>query len=96
MMIGGWAADVQQGAPVARIELYIDRLHVADGLLGLARPDVEQYFHRDDFANSGWQVEIPLHQLTDGYHYLEIWNVDRDGTSHLLLERYLQCRPSSP
>ncbi len=96
MMMGGWATDIQQGAPAARVELYIDRMHVGDALLGLDRPDVEQYFHRPDLANSGWQVEIPLQQLTTGYHYLEIWSVAREGTARLLLEHHFQCLPPRP
>jgi len=93
MMMGGWAADAQRSAPASRVELYIDRLHVADALLGIDRPDVEEYFQRADFAKSGWQLEIPLQTLSMGYHYMEIWAVDREGTGRLLLEHRFECLP---
>jgi hypothetical protein len=96
MTMGGWAADVEQGAPVARVELYIDRMHVGDALVGIDRPDVEQYFRRPDLASTGWQVEVPLQQLTTGYHYLEIWALPREGPGRLLLEHRFQCLPPHP
>ena len=94
MMVGGWAADPRDGAPVVRVELYVDRLHVGDAGVGIARPDVEEYFRRVDFAKSGWQLEIPLRSLSTGFHYMEIWAVDREGASRLFLENHFQCLPS--
>ena len=93
MAMGGWAADARHGAPVARVELYVDRLHAGEASLGVARPDVEEHFQRVDFAKSGWQLEIPLRTLSTGYHYMEIWAVDREGASHLFLEHHFQCLP---
>lgn len=96
MMVGGWAADPRDGAPVARVELYVDRQHAGDARVGIARPDVEEYFHRVDFAKSGWQLELPLRTLSTGFHYMEIWAVDRDGASRLLLEHHFQYLSSRP
>lgn len=89
----GWAADPRDGAPVTRVELYVDRLHAGEASLGVARPDVEEHFQRVDFAKSGWQLEVPLWTLSTGYHYMEIWAVDREGASHLLLEHHFQRLP---
>jgi hypothetical protein len=92
----GWAADPRDGAPAARVELYVDQLRAGDARVGIARPDVEEYFQRVDFAKSGWQLEVPLRTLSTGYHYMEIWAVDRDGTSRLLLEHRFRCLPPLP
>jgi hypothetical protein len=96
MAMGGWAADPRDGAPVARVELYVDRLRAGDADVGVPRPDVQEYFDRVDFARSGWQLEIPLRTLSTGYHYMEIWAVDREGASRLFLEHQFQCLPPRP
>ena len=96
MAMGGWAADPRQGAPVARVDLYLDRQHSADARVGLPRPDVEEYFQRPDFATSGWVVEVPVRELPTGYHYVEVWAVDRKGGLRLLLELHLHCLASLP
>ena len=96
MMMGGWGNGYTTGC-ASRPRRVVHRPDArGDALLGLDRPDVEQYFHRPDLANSGWQVEIPLQQLTTGYHYLEIWSVAREGTARLLLEHHFQCLPPRP
>ena len=81
----GWATDPREGAPVMRVELYVDRLYAGEARVGVARPDVKEYFQRADFAKSGWQLEIPLQALSTGYHYMEIWALDREGAGRLLL-----------
>lgn len=53
----GWAADRQTGAPVRQVMIYCDGQEVGEATLGGLRPDVKDYFQRDEFLMSGWEFE---------------------------------------
>src|SRR5207248_439080 len=49
--ISGWAADKEDGAPVARVQVLLDGVAIGNATLGLSRPDVTNYL------NSGWALD---------------------------------------
>ena len=62
LMVAGWAADPQDGAPVSRVRILIDGTAVGDAALGLSRPDVSYY------PKSGWYLKVSASGLSLGAH----------------------------
>ncbi|HXE75109.1 MAG TPA: glycosyltransferase family 39 protein [Candidatus Xenobia bacterium] len=84
LVIEGWAADEKHGAPVARVEVFLDDRSVGDANLGLLRPDVRNSTGRDDFLPSGWQVLLDVRRLPPGEHRVTAVAYDRAGTARRL------------
>jgi len=64
----GWAADNQDGAPVAEVDVLLDGVPIGLTALGGSRPDVAAYYNRPDFTNSGWSYTGSIGNVTTGQH----------------------------
>jgi len=68
LVVFGWAADTAKGAPVDRVMVYVDGISAGAATLGQTRGDVERYFGRSDYSNSGWDFKMPASLLSPGKH----------------------------
>jgi len=68
LTVRGWAADIEDGAPVARVEVRIDGVPVGDATLGGARQDIANAYGRQDFLNCGWSLSVNIGNLSLGTH----------------------------
>jgi hypothetical protein len=64
----GWAADPDNGAPVDRVEIWVDGAYRGNAMLGGDRLDVANAYGRSDFRYSGFSYSITLSGLTPGGH----------------------------
>jgi uncharacterized protein YbaR (Trm112 family) len=70
IQVGGWAADTSRGAPVARVEVWIDDVLRIPATIGGERADVERVSGRRSYRLSGWTAMVPAAALTGGAHRL--------------------------
>jgi len=84
LVIEGWAADEKHGAPVARVEVFVDGVPVGDAVLGLPRPDVRDDTGREDFLASGWQLQLDTGRFSPGEHRVTAVAYNRAGTPRRL------------
>jgi hypothetical protein len=68
-----WAADPVRGAPVARMEVWLDRSIRGDVRLAGYRPDVASAFGRADYFLSGWIATVSLRDVEPGSHRVEVF-----------------------
>src|SRR6185437_14290487 len=68
VLITGWAADPQQGAPVTQVQILIDGNVVGNATLGLARAEVAAYYANPAYTASGWRFTTPAAGLSLGTH----------------------------
>jgi hypothetical protein len=68
LWVNGWAADQQDGAPLARVEVRVDGVAVGDATLGYARPDVATAWGNAAYTNSGFQLAYNIGALSLGSH----------------------------
>ncbi len=66
--VGGWAADLEDGAPVKQVQVFIDGSAVGLATLGIARPDVAAAYSRPAWLNSGWSFTYSSSTLATGTH----------------------------
>ena len=80
LLLRGWAADPDDGAPVKKIEITIDdRVVALAGTINLPRPDVAAAGHRDDWLHSGWGAEVRMTGVFPGKHRLAAIAYDSAG-----------------
>jgi hypothetical protein len=77
--LSGWAVDSVHGAPVPRMEVWLDRSIRGDVSLGGNRPDVASHFGRPDYLWSSWVGTVSLRDVQPGPHQVEVFAYVRDG-----------------
>ncbi|MDR3519369.1 MAG: hypothetical protein P4L63_00555 [Candidatus Pacebacteria bacterium] len=83
LSMNGWAADIQDGAPVSSVQIYIDGTSIGNATLGGSRPDVlAAYPSYPSWVNSGWNMNytIPA-SLSTGSHTAKAVASDKEGLS---------------
>lgn len=81
----GWAADLFQGAPVAFVQLYIDKKHVGSAVLNGLRNDIAVSQQRPDWSASGWSFSYVIPPaLAAGVHELEAQAFNHAGRGVVL------------
>lgn len=75
----GFAVDRVHGAPVEKIELFLDGKPGGEGFLRGLRPDVMAHFTRQDYLWSGWSGAVSLEGVAPGKHSLAAVAVLRSG-----------------
>jgi hypothetical protein len=80
----GWAADFEDGSPVARVEIWIDGLRVGNATLGGSRPDVASAYHDPRYTNSGWSFTYNIGNLAPGSHTVTAVAFDSAGANTTL------------
>ncbi|HXT22379.1 MAG TPA: hypothetical protein VN923_16620, partial [Thermoanaerobaculia bacterium] len=87
--IEGWAVGGRdEGGPVRAVELFVDGRRCAQATLDLARQDVADYFHSQDFLDSGWMMTVPAGSCAGpGTHHVWLAAAEFDGGLFPLFER---------
>jgi len=80
----GWAADQEDGSPVARVEVRIDGTTVGTAALGRSRPDVASAYNDPRYTNSGWSFSYNIGTLAAGMHTVTAAAFDSSGASSTL------------
>ena len=80
----GWAADQQDGAPVARVQILVDGAAVGNAILGISRPDVASAYGDTRYTNSGWKFSFNIGNLALGTHTITAVGIDSAGLAATL------------
>ncbi len=83
IIVFGWAADSDNGAPVSRVDVYIDGTLEGEATLGITRSDVTDTLRRQDYARSGWSLRIPASSLIPGTHFVAATATGPSGSVEL-------------
>jgi hypothetical protein len=78
--ISGWVADLQDGAPLSNVTVYIDGNSIGAPALGIARPDVAKVYG-SSYLNSGYHLLYPATSLSIGAHAVKVVAIDSGGRS---------------
>ncbi len=84
IQVSGWAADKQDGSPVAKVQVLIDGTAVGNATLGGARPDVASAFGDSRYASSGWTFSYNIGNLAVGSHNVTAVATDSAGATATL------------
>ena len=68
LWVSGWAADLQEGAPVKQVQILIVGKAVGNATLGLSRPDVAAARDNPAYLDSGWSFTYAVSGLSLGSH----------------------------
>jgi hypothetical protein len=82
--VSGWAADWEDGTPIAQVQIMMDGSPVGNATLGIARPDVSNAFGNPRFANAGWIFTFNIGPLTVGNHTITAVAHDSLGATTVL------------
>jgi hypothetical protein len=106
VFIGGWAADVAQGASVRSVDIYVDGpagqgTWVGVANYGLVRSDVATVLGRPDLTNSGFGLEWIPDALSEGPHTLYLYARSTSGdmasaTATVVGDGEVRASPSNP
>jgi hypothetical protein len=83
LAVVGWAADVQDGAPVKQVQILIDGAAVGNASLGIARPDVAAAYG-SKYANSGYSFVYASGYMSGGTHTISAVATDSLGLTTTL------------
>jgi hypothetical protein len=81
LVVGGWAVDPQDAAPVSRVQILIDGNDVGNATMGLPRSDVAARYNNPWYLNSGWTLTHPASGLSLGMHSVQAVAYDTLGLS---------------
>ncbi len=70
-----------------RVMVYVDGISAGAATLGQVRQDVEKYFSRSDYSNSGWDFQMPASKLSPGKHTVTATASGPAGTAQLAPNR---------
>ncbi|HEX4005859.1 MAG TPA: hypothetical protein VHX60_06770 [Acidobacteriaceae bacterium] len=81
LLVRGWVADPQDGAPLSNITVYIDWWTSAGTpTLGIARPDIAAKYG-SAYGNAGYQLTYSVATLAIGGHQVTVIATDSGGRS---------------
>src|SRR5205807_2493290 len=81
LMVAGWSADREDGAPVSRVQILIDGKVVGNATLGGARPDVASFYGDTRYTNSGFNFSYNIGGMATGAHTVNAVATDSAGAS---------------
>jgi len=81
VMVMGWAASAEHGAPLREVRLRIGDAEVGSVREFYPRPDVAAHFGRPNWLMSGWRTMVYLPALSTGEHGLVVEAIDPAGHS---------------
>jgi hypothetical protein len=81
LLVSGWAADPQDGAPVTIVRILIDGQVAGSATLGQARHDVAAAYNKPAYLNSGWSFTYAASSLSVGTHTVTATAYDSLGLS---------------
>jgi len=80
VVVGGWAADQVDGAPLSNVKVYIDGYLAGTPALGIARADVAAV-EGSVYLNSGYRLTYSAATLALGSHAVTVTASDSGGRS---------------
>ncbi len=83
--VAGWAADLEDGAPVKQVQVLIDGTAVGNATLGIARTDVAKAYNNPAWTNSGWSFTYSSNTLTTGTHTITAVVIDSANATTTLV-----------
>jgi hypothetical protein len=70
LRVSGWAMDLQDGAPVSKVQILINGSVVGNATLGIARPEIAALYPQfQNNLHSGWTFTMPASGLYPGVIY---------------------------
>lgn len=81
ILLSGWAAAREQGAPVKEVRILLDGKPLAAVHEFHDRPDIAARFGRPELEQCGWRTMVYLPALEEGEHPLEAQAVGFDGAA---------------
>lgn len=100
----GWAADLEMGAPVSRVDYYIDGNLVGQASLGGSRPDIQAAKSNwsepwpsspRNLTSSGWNLAYSTSGLAAGTHSIRVVAVDNQNLATDLGTKYFSVTVSA-
>src|SRR6185437_3345711 len=79
LVVGGWAADQEDGSPVAQVTIYIDGNGIGNARLGESRPDLGARY-----SQGGWSFAYNVGTMAPGTHHVTAVAFDSQGASTTL------------
>src|SRR5664280_1486861 len=76
LLVRGWAADIQDNAPVKQVQILVDGTAIGNATLGGARPDVATALNNAAYTNSGWTFTYAALSLSVGTHTVSVVATD--------------------
>lgn len=76
--VGGWFLDV---SGVSRVEVLVDGQSMGQAQYGLSRPDVLKVMPEYQNANAGYEFALDTNKLSNGWHYITIREIGKNGAS---------------
>ena len=96
MTMSGWAADAQDGAPVAEVQLSIDGTLIGNANLGISRPDVASAENNSKDLDSGWDLNYTIpNGMALGSHTATAVLYDKEGLSTTLTKSFTVVAPDT-
>jgi len=94
--VGGWAGDRKKGAPVAKVEVFLDGKPEAVATINVTRADVAKVVGRLDYAQSGWNAVLNLDRVSPGAHTISAIASDAAGNKQALKgEKKIDVKPAA-
>jgi RHS repeat-associated protein len=84
----GWAADVQDGSPVATVRVLLDGVAIGNAVLGGSRPDVAAQYNQPAYTNCGWTFTGSIRSASPGAHTITVAAYDSSGNGTILTNSY--------
>src|SRR5207302_5419944 len=96
LVVRGWSAGRDEGAPVVRVAIYMDLNFVQDADLGQPREDIAVALGDRRFATSGWSATLDTSLLGAGTHLIRAVAYDTRGASQQIGgERTITLSPAA-
>jgi sugar lactone lactonase YvrE len=83
LKVQGWVADLQDGAPLSSVTVYVDGTSIGKPTMGISRADVAAKYG-SAFLNSGFKLVYPASSFSLGKHKVTVVAVDSGGRSTTL------------
>jgi hypothetical protein len=96
LVVSGWAADKEDGAPIGHVAILIDNNVIGNATLGGSRSDVAAYFNNSSYANSGYQMTYSIGSLAVGSHSVTAVAYDKTGASTTIGSLQISVSASAP
>ncbi|HMA18905.1 MAG TPA: hypothetical protein VKS03_10745, partial [Thermoanaerobaculia bacterium] len=94
VVVTGWAADPSSGAPVGKIEVFLDGKIPGESHRGGLRDDVLAHFKRADYLWAGWSGTVSLKDVPAGPHAVDTFALSSNGARVSCGHREFQVKDS--
>lgn len=92
LLVRGWAADPQDGAPLSNVTVEVDGTPIGTPTLGLSRPDIAAAYG-SAYLHSGYRLLYAASSLALGAHQVTVVATDAGGRATTLGPRTITVVP---